>query len=312
MRQLDRVYDSLNRLSKRIAGEGQATAYQYDANGNLRTTIYPRDPFPDPDNQNPQIFSSSVFDALNRVGRATDPEGGVTSFRYDVNDNVKSVIDPEGLVTTYAYNGFGDLVRLVSPDTGQTDYSYDEAGNRTSIDDARPVGAIIYTYDALSRLTSIDFPNDIDTTYVYDDLSAGTECTGPRNGIGRLTSLIDETGSTDYFYDLRGNITCKERTIAGETFVVSYTYDSANRIETMTYPSGQIVNYERNAIGQVDRMTTTFDSFTKTIIENVEYAAFGRPIAWEFGNQLQAGVPVDRSYLSDRRYHAWWRARLEL
>ena len=122
------------------------------------------------------------------------------------------------------------------------------------------------------------------------------KCSSPRNGVGRLTSLSDESGTSDYFYDPRGNVTCKELTIAGEAFVVSYTYDAADRIATMTYPSGRMLTYERNAIGQVDRLTTTFEAVTKTVVENVEHAPFGRPIAWQFGNQLHADMPIDLSY----------------
>ena len=164
-RQLDRVYDSFSRLSQFIDGEGQTTAYQYNINGNLTMTIDPRDPFPDPSNQNPQIFSRNLYDALDRVREIVDAQGGVTSFDYGVNGNVKGVDDPAGLVTSHTYNGFGELVRLVSPDTGQTDYRYDEAGNRTSVDDARPGGATTYTYDKLNRLNSIDYPNDVDILY---------------------------------------------------------------------------------------------------------------------------------------------------
>ena len=56
-----------------------------------------------------------------------------------------------------------------------------------------------YTYDALNRLTAIDYPdNSQDVTFTYDT------CT---NGIGRLCGMTDESGSTSYSYDARGNLT---------------------------------------------------------------------------------------------------------
>jgi YD repeat-containing protein len=66
-----------------------------------------------------------------------------------------------------------------SPDTGTTSARYDAAGNRLSATDARGVTAH-YAYDALNRLTVIDYPGTAeDLRFLYDAQSTA--------GIGRLT-----------------------------------------------------------------------------------------------------------------------------
>ena len=40
------------------------------------------------------------------------------------------------------------------------------------------------------------------------------------------------------------------------TYVYGTTYDSWNRVQTMTYPDGEVLTYHYNAAGQVERMTS--------------------------------------------------------
>ena len=40
------------------------------------------------------------------------------------------------------------------------------------------------------------------------------------------------------------------------TYVYGATYDSWNRVQTMTYPDGEVVTYHCNAAGQVESMTS--------------------------------------------------------
>ena len=109
-----------------------------------------------------------------------------------------SVTDPESLVTDYTYDGLDNLKELDSPDTGVTTYTYDAAGSRLSQTDARSV-TVSYGYDALNRLTSITYPDtDQNVTFTYDT------CT---HGVGQLCEMDDESGTTAYDYDARGNLT---------------------------------------------------------------------------------------------------------
>ena len=40
------------------------------------------------------------------------------------------------------------------------------------------------------------------------------------------------------------------------TYAYGATYDSWNRVRTMTYPDGEVVTYHYNAAGQVESMTS--------------------------------------------------------
>ncbi|MGH9896401.1 MAG: RHS repeat protein, partial [bacterium] len=181
-----RVYTSLNRLVKDIGGEGQEISYGYDANGNRRSTIDGRG-----------HETAFAFDALNRLLASTDPEDGITEYTYDALDNLIQVKDPKGLETTYTYNALGDLLVRDSPDTGTTRYAYDSAGNRVSQLDAKGV-EVNYTYDALNRLTDIDYAEEAsDVGFTYDE---------EVNGVGRLTTMRDGSGTTRYGYDGRGDL----------------------------------------------------------------------------------------------------------
>jgi YD repeat-containing protein len=272
-----RVFDLLNRLIQETGGAGQLTDIEYDLQGNVTALV---------DGNNKR--STNAYDGLNRLAKSIDPEFGETKFSYDARDNLLSVTDAEGLTTTYNYDGLENLISQVSPDTGTTRFTYDDAGNRISDTDARGVVAN-YAYDALNRLESIRFPDatkDIDLEYDV----------GP-NGIGRLTRISDESGSTDFVYDLRGNILTEIRTIGGVSYSTAYTYDTADRIATITYPSGTIITYTRDALGRIDSVSATMDGDTRTLASNIRYLPFGPIQGYDFGN----GIVLDRHHDLDYR-----------
>ena len=201
--------------------------------------------------------------------------------------SLTSVEAPNGATTSYVYDDLGNLLSITSPDAGTTTYTYDEAGNRASQTDANGV-TVDYGYDALNRLTTIEYPDsNLDATLTYD---AGT------NQKGRLTTMVDGSGTTTFSYDVYGNLTQESKVVDGNTHVTAYTYDDADLLESITYPSGRTVNYTRNVLGQITEVETTYDTTTITVADSITYEPFGPLSALTFGNSLIMNRDLDAQY----------------
>lgn len=276
------TFDELGRMLQSIGAASQTTSYGYDADGNAISVTDAR-----------SGVTTNAFDALNRLINTTNPASGVSSSGFDAPGNLASVTDQRGLVTSYVYNGFGDVIQQSSPDTGVTIYQLDSAGNRTQATDARVV-ATLYTYDLLNRVTAKTFPAAPaeDVAYSYDDT------TGGNHGIGRLTSLTDETGSTSYFYDYRGNVARETRVVDGVSYQTDYAYDLADNLSEITYPSGRIVSYTRDSLGRVSKIQTQTDALAApvTVADAITYMPFGPVLDLDLGNGITLAYTYDQDY----------------
>ncbi len=275
-------FDTLARLQNDIGGAGQSTSVAYDALGNPVTVTDPL-----------SRLTQRVFDVLNRPIKVTDPAKGATAVNYDAHNRLTSLTDPNGAVTTYVYDGFGELIQQVSPDSGVTVYRYDADGNLAQKVDG--AGAIQnYSYDALDRVASVSYPADAaeNVTWTYDEAGGGF-------GIGRLTSITDAVGTLSRGYDERGNLLGETRVNSGVTLVTRYTYDAANRVASITYPSGWTVTYTRDAMGRATGLAAQSPdgSTSLPILTNVAYQPFGPLNTLAFGN----GITETRSFDSDYR-----------
>lgn len=275
-RQLSRVYDTLNRLHKLIDGNNDQTQYGYDNNGNRTSTLDA--------NLNSTSFE---YDALDRLVKTIDAILGETQMDYDARDNLVSVTDPLSNVTQYTYNGLNNQTQLNSPDTGATIYAYDAAGNRTGVTDARGIRTE-YFYDALNRLTDISYPDStLDVSFTYD---AGA------NGKGRLTRMTDAVGSVDYVYDARGNLISETRTISGTQYITAYTYNGADRLNQIIYPSGMVIDYTLDAAGRLSAIDKTINAVTESLANGIQYEPFGPVSSFTYGNGLIYLASFDQDY----------------
>jgi RHS repeat-associated protein len=291
-RVLDRLFDTASRMTRVTGASGQATQLRYDAVGNLLET------------ENPVgTISKSTYDGVGRPTRQIDDLGGINAemrYEYAANGQVERVVDPKGLATTYAYDGFGQLVTQTSPDTGITTFTYDSAGNVLTRTDARGVTAN-YSYDALGRTTAVTFSDPAaDIHYVYDQPSS--QCAeGERAGVGRIASMIDPSGRTDYCYSTMGDLVRRVQVVDGQALTLRYTYDAAGRMQSMTYPDGSLVDYSYDALGQVRSVGVTPAGGTREVLlHGVQTLPFGPEQTWTFGN----GRRLDRSYDLDYRPQA--------
>jgi len=303
-RSLSRQYDSLNRLIKTLNATSVAVqTYQnpvdapptgvtytdgYDGNGNA---IYSVDGL--------NAGTEQLYDPLNRLvktlqdhtGLSTATQDTTTQYTYDARDNLRSVTDPDNLTTNYTYDGLNNLTALSGPDTGASSYTYDAAGNRHTQTDARGV-TTTYAYDALNRLTGMSYPTSgLNVTYTYDQPQTGCY------NVGRLTTITDSSGSTGYCYDRRGNVVTKQQTTASVVSTLGYSYNLADRLSTITYPSGAIVTYTRNSIGQITAIGYQVNSGASSVslVQSATYLPFGPLNVLTFGN----GRSLTKSYDSD-------------
>ncbi|WP_089725806.1 RHS repeat-associated core domain-containing protein [Candidatus Thiosymbion oneisti] len=266
------VYDELSQAIQIVAGMGQTTHLDYDSNGNLTTVT-------DPLGQT----TSRAYDALDRIAQLTDAATGITHYAYDRVGNLTGVTDPRGLITGYGYDNLDRQDRLDSPDTGITGTEYDANGNLTKRTDSRGI-TVTHGYDKLNRRIGTSFPTaGEDRSYFYDQ---GT------NGTGRLTSYDDQSGQTRFVYDARGNRVSETRTIQSWTYSLGYGYDSADRLTSLTYPSGLTVVYGYDGQGRIQIITA--DGLP--VLSDIAYLPFGPATTWSDGSGLDHAEAFDTDY----------------
>ncbi|MBU1192528.1 MAG: RHS domain-containing protein [Gammaproteobacteria bacterium] len=272
-KQLHQTFDLYNRLDTTDQAN-EATDPTYAPDGTL-----------DNSTDGKGIVTDYSYDALKRLTQTVQDQNGTdagsadatTRYGYDTADRLTSVTDPVNGNTVYVYDDLGNRLSQISPDTGTTTFGHDSAGNVTAKTDAK--GQVIgYAYDALNRLTVVDAPglND-DITYTYDTC-----------GSGRLCRISNATASVEQHYDAFGELTG----LPG----VSYTYDAAGRVKTLTYPSGAQVTYGYDAAGRVGSVSLTVNGVTQTLASTISYAPFGPLTSLTYGNGRVLTQTVDTAY----------------
>jgi RHS repeat-associated protein len=274
-----RVYNALNQLYQDLGAQNQTTAYAYDSNFNLTSTTDPL-----------THQTTNSYDALNRLLQVVDPGSGVTKYAYDSANNLTRVTDANTNATTYNYDGLNNLITQVSPDTGTTTNAYDAAGNLLTKTDAR--GALAtYSYDNLNRATQVLYtksgsPNETHT-FTYD---VGA------NAKGRLTQVTDPAATTAWTYSSQGRVASKSQTVGSLTRSVSYGYNSAGQLTTVTTPSGQQLGYS-----YTNNRVAAITINGQALINSTATEPFGPLAYWLWGN----GLKMYRDYDNDGRMTSW-------
>ncbi|KSV75915.1 hypothetical protein N185_15835 [Sinorhizobium sp. GW3] len=233
-----RSFDELGRLL-RVVQMGSATwGLGYDKVGNLTSEIDP--------NGNAATYA---YDKLNRLITVTNERNDPTSWTYGGTDDVRTTSDARSIVTSYVRNGWGEIIQEQSNDVGTKIYQRDSAGRTTQMTDARNVVSQ-YTYDAAGRTTALTYPAEASSNvhYTYDSMVDGNA------GVGRLTGVMDAAGTVTRRYDMLGRVTQEIRTIGAATYTVSYTWNAAGRLTSVTYPSGHVVTYGHGTTGKVENI----------------------------------------------------------
>lgn len=258
------------------------TVYQY-RHGNLSQAVDPEGGQTD-----------YLYDTLDRVIQTTqkisDTQNAVTTYGYDIHDNLVSVTDANMNQTRYEYDDNNRLIRQISPDTGTTRFVHDD--NR--ITQTRPDGtAVVYTTDALGRFTRIETADPLGTVvYGYDEHP---------NGKGRLTSITDSSGTYQYTYDTLGRMIREDKTLFNTAYSTRYAYDDAGNLTGITYPSGRTIAYHRGLSGRVSRVESVSGGQTQTLADTIVHEPFGPIRSFTFANGEQVQTVSDLNYRPQSR-----------
>ncbi len=271
---VQQTFDIYNRLDTRTLVD-EIIDYNFQPDGSLGDSINAKN-----------VTTVFQYDALKRLTSTTGDVGGLdpdtqdtlTQYIYDAGDRLTSVTSPNNSNTTYSYDDLGNLLSEVSPDRGTRSYTYDEAGNVATITDARNI-TVSYSYDALNRVYSIDYPGTAeDVSLTYDTAM------GCNNGIGKLCTVTDNSGTTTYSYDGFGNLAQQYKTELSVTYTTAYSYDALNRVEKLTLSDGRTVDYGYDALGRITSIDATVNGAQQTLAHNIQYRPDGLLTDIEFGN----------------------------
>ena len=260
------------------------------------------------------MLETTVTDALNHHAesyadakgrqRATvqhDENGEVVvTYDYDAVGQVLAVHHPNGSTTTYEYDLLGQKTKVRHPDAGEVECTYDAAGNlikKLTAQIKKTISAdagITYTYE-YNRLKEVLYPENLfnRVTYTYGE-------PGDKYGrAGRLALVEDASGGEAYYYGKMGEVTKTVRTVMASlsdirTYIYGATYDSWNRVRTMTYPDGEVVTYHYNEAGQIESLSSNKLGKENVIVEKIGYDKDGHTVYTKLGNGTETTYAYDK------------------
>jgi RHS repeat-associated protein len=152
---------------------------------------------------------------------ATPPANEWTTTTFDAINRVLTVTTPDNAVITSSYDG--NKVTAIDQAGKQRRTEADALGRTINVWEAPNAENFLTTqmYDALSNLTQVNQGGQI-RTFAYDSLKRLTQATDP------------ESGTKNYTYDSNGNLLMMTD---ARGITSSYTYDKLNRNTSVGYSS---------------------------------------------------------------------------
>jgi YD repeat-containing protein len=284
-RTVSRAFDGANRLVYTVDPLGYVTQSVHDGVGRTTKTVLYAKALSE--------RTATTLAAIGQAIEARPAEDRIQSCTYDSAGRQLTCMDALGFVQKYEYNALGEktsftnatldewqyeydaagrMVKEISPEVGRAVAGIDAAGNVTfeggTIANANIV--TLMAYDALgnllSRTEAAGLAEERVTRYGYDALGRQVITTYPAvgvyhlgsdsaaNGASGLAARVDtpQVLTTTTVYNALGDA------IAGTDLAGNYSYKAYDKLGHVTYDvdaMGFAVKYERNAFGEVSKLT---------------------------------------------------------
>jgi YD repeat-containing protein len=108
--------------------------------------------------------------------------------------------------------------------------------------------------------------------------------------------MTDGLGSVSYSYNQLSQLTSEARTFTGVgSFTLSYAYNLAGALTSLTDPFGAQVGYSYDAAGRTSAITGSGFAGVSNYLPNVQYRAWGALKAGSYGNSKSVAVTYDNA-----------------
>jgi|GEM_PF-1666622 len=207
-------FDSLCRLTEVLAGAPDATSdmdierlsesrvFEYDELGRMTESIQKINP----------LYGKAVFGS-SKYGSPL--EGEKRTYEYDVLDRLTKIVFEDGKEMLFEYDYEGNLTKMTenassaTPVITECAYYGDNQLHTVALKRAGGDQVFTYSYDAVGRLKSIQYPSSTGMFAFFDD-GANPDPAPGWDGNGRLTHLRyvrsgSEIRRYEYTYDKSGN-----------------------------------------------------------------------------------------------------------
>ena len=226
---------------------GKTYTYEYNENGKVNGIITPRD----------ILGVKNEYDGVDRVRKQIMPDGGVTEFRYDDENNRTYMLEQNGNLVIYEcdklmrnvrtiyedgeeifeYNDRNQKIRYTDKNGNTFRYAYDNQGNMSKVID--PLGQKFYmTYDKRNLLVNIKYPN-------------GTSIKNSYNENRKLIETVDRCGYSTKIEYVNGNDI--NRVLQADGTEWGFQYNGKGHISQITDPLGNSRSFFYNELGQQEK-----------------------------------------------------------
>lgn len=269
------LYDNDGNVIQQIDGDGNVTQEFYDSDGRQTETIDPL-----------LRMTTTEYDSDGNAIEIIDAEGNQTFDTYDALDRKIAETNSVAIVTYTEYDNDGNVISVVDGDGHATEYTYDALDRQTSEIYLDSIKAETNTYDADGNVISRTDQNGHVTTYSYDALNNQTNETDSFSSVsnqmtydaaGRLVAAQRDGWVDTYAYDGDNRVTNSTQ----NGYTVTYTYDEADRIRTITYPSGLTIT---ETLDGRDRLIKVHDGTANPPIATYTYDSADRVVSRGYRN----------------------------
>ena len=288
------AYDTMNRVESRTDSKGKTEFLTYDFNSNLKSFTDRRGQSSTFDYDQLNRLTHKQYEDGSIVNRtyyprgllleADDSIGGAFTFSYDLAGRLLSSAGPFGSISYDRYKlGRVENRQVLGQDV--VDYNYDPVGNLLSA--AMPQVSITSSYDKRNQLKQQVRSNGVTTDYTYDGAARlatishvntsvmlesliynrdavgniiGKESINPQAFTSQPSNFeievdsnrLTQRANVSYTHDENGN----RLTESGPQGVKTYSWDSRNRLKTISTPNGLTQNFHYDFSGNLIEQKT--------------------------------------------------------